>query len=432
MLLEFTVENYRSIKGPVTLSTVAQKAPKRKSSAKTKHGVKSDAEICPGFSMEGWDMELLPVIGIFGANASGKSNIVQAFSYLLSLMQGIYEQDKTYLFPTSHTRFNLEKAYKDKQTKFGLHIYEAGCIYRYHLELLGRKVIKENLDYLTSKTKRPRKLFRRAWSEKASQYIWENGEAFSGPHIQLESKLPQEELFISIMVRLKANITIPFQNLLTDYFGNHFALPIVLTNRIAAGTLSNSTTDFKHVEDLKIKESIIAMLKKFDTGIIDLEFRKSNLNESTEIYAIHQMATGEKVGWGFEEESLGTQRLFSFAYSIVMAFHLGGLLVFDELGTNLHPKITAYIIQLFQHPKTNPKGAQLIFTSHDNTLQRNQLLRRDQIWFTEKKPDQSTDLYSLADFKVRNDLAIDKAYLDGRFGAVPFLPDTVEELLGVE
>ena len=76
---------------------------------------------------------------------------------------------------------------------------------------------------------------------------------------------------------------------------------------------------------------------------------------------------------------------------------------------------------MFQNPQTNPKNAQLIFTSHDNTLQRNNLLRRDQIWFTQKRPDQSTELYSLSDFKVRNDLAIDKAYLDGRFGAVPFL-----------
>jgi uncharacterized protein len=431
MLLEFTVENYRSIKEPVTLSAVAQKSRKTKA-VKGKRAVKSDAEICPGFQIEGWDMELLPVMAIFGANASGKSNVIQALSYLLSMMSGTYQQEKSYLFPTSHNRFNLEQTYKNKPTKFGLHIYKAGCIYRYHLELLGRKVIKENLDYLPSSTKRARKLFRRSWSEKASQYIWENGETFSGSHIQLESELPQEELFISIMIRLKVAVAMPFQSLLIGHFDNHLALPVGIVNRIAARTLSDSKAEFRHVKNSRIKNSIIAMLKKFDTGIIDLEFRESNLNESTEIYAVHQMATGEEVRWGFEEESLGTQQLFRFAYSIVMGFEIGGLLVLDELGTNLHPKITSYIIQLFQNPKTNPNGAQLIFTSHDNTLQRNQLLRRDQIWFTEKKPDQSTDLYSLSDFKVRNDLAIDKAYLDGRFGAVPFLPETVEELMGVE
>jgi AAA15 family ATPase/GTPase len=99
------------------------------------------------------------------------------------------------------------------------------------------------------------------------------------------------------------------------------------------------------------------------------------------------------------------------------------LLRSDELGSNIHPNIVREIIKLFQDSKTNPHRTQLIFTSHDNTLQRNNLLRRDQIWFTQKRPDQSTELYSLSDFKVRNDLAIDKAYLDGRFGAVPFISD---------
>lgn len=95
----------------------------------------------------------------------------------------------------------------------------------------------------------------------------------------------------------------------------------------------------------------------------------------------------------------------------------------DELGSNIHPNITREIIRWFQSEKTNPKRAQLIFTSHDNTLQRANLLRRDQIWFTQKRADGSTELYPLSDFRPRNDLAIDKAYLEGRFGAVPILPD---------
>jgi len=104
----------------------------------------------------------------------------------------------------------------------------------------------------------------------------------------------------------------------------------------------------------------------------------------------------------------------------------------DELGSNIHPNITREIIKLFQSPKSNPKRAQLIFTSHDNTLQQRNLLRRDQIWFTAKRDDGSTELYPLTDFKPRNDLAIDKAYLDGRFGAVPMLPDEDDLLAGLE
>lgn len=103
-------------------------------------------------------------------------------------------------------------------------------------------------------------------------------------------------------------------------------------------------------------------------------------------------------------------------------------MLIDELGSNIHPNITREIVRLFQNPETNPKRAQLIFTSHDNTLQARNLLRRDQIWFTQKRSDGSTDLYPLTDFHPRNDLAIDKAYLDGRFGAVPILPSEEDML----
>jgi uncharacterized protein len=427
MLLEFTVENYRSIKEPVTLSAVAQKAPKRKSSAKTKRGVKSDAEICPGFPVEGWDMALLPVMAIFGANASGKSNVLHSLDYLLLLMNGTSAKGKSFFFPTSHPPFALDGVSQHQPTKFDLHIAQMGDVYRYHLELLGRKVHKESLDYLPSITKRPRQLFRREWSNERSTHVWKNGEMFTGAHTQLEATLPPEELFISLLNRLNVDIVKPLNTFFQRCVGGSVLAPVELDNCLGAQLIKDLTNKFPD-----IKTNVVNLLQQFDVGILDLEFRTPNDGHHSGMYAIHQTTAGERILWRFEEESLGTQRLFGFACSMVIILAEGGLVLFDELGTNLHPKITAYIIQLFQNPKTNPKGAQLIFTSHDNTLQRNQLLRRDQIWFTEKKADQSTDLYSLADFKVRNDLAIDKAYLDGRFGAVPFLPETVEELLGVD
>jgi uncharacterized protein len=424
MLLEFTVENYRSIKGPVTLSAVAQKSRKVKAG---KRAMKSDAEICPGFPVKGWDMELLPVMAIFGANASGKSNVLHALDYLLLLITEAYSKSKSHFFPTSHPPFGLDDFSRHQPTIFDLHIAQAGHIYRYHLELQGRKVHQESLEYLPATTKRPRQLFHREWSNQHSSYIWKNGEMFAGPHIQLETTLPHDELFISLINRLKINITKPLTDFLEGYIGGSVLVPVEVDNQVGAAVINDIADDWPG-----LKTSIVNILRQFDVGILDLEFRQPQNEHDSGPYAIHQTPNGDRVAWRFEEESLGTQRLFGFAYSMIIILDEGGLVLFDELGTNLHPKITSYIIQLFQNPKTNPKGAQLIFTSHDNTLQRNQLLRRDEIWFTEKKPDQSTDLYSLADFKVRNDLAIDKAYLDGRFGAVPFLPDTVEELLGVE
>jgi uncharacterized protein len=429
MLLEFTVENYRSIKEPVTLSAVAQKAPKRKSSAKTKRGVKSDAEICPGYPVEGWDMNLLPVMAIFGANASGKSNVLHALDYLFRLIKGKgYERGQSHFFKTSHPPFGLDEASRLAPTKFDLKITQDGYIYHYHLAMLGPKVYQEALDYSPSTTKRPRQLFLREWSVQDSTYNWKNGDAFSGPHLQLENSLFEDELFINLISRLNIAVTAPLIRSLETYAGGSILAPIEVENLVNANFIR--ATASAAISD--VKANIVKILRQFDVGILDLAFEKPHTPEDPGIYAVHRKENGETISWRFEEESLGTQRLFSFACAIVVILDSGGLVVIDELGTNLHPKITSYIIQLFQNPKSNPNGAQLIFTSHDNTLQRNQLLRRDEIWFTEKKPDQSTDLYSLADFKVRNDLAIDKAYLDGRFGAVPFLPETVEELLGVD
>ena len=179
-----------------------------------------------------------------------------------------------------------------------------------------------------------------------------------------------------------------------------------------------------------VLENTKNLLLKLDTGLYDIEIRKDEDNkENYQLYALHKVANEGIISWRFEEESIGTQRLFDLIYRMQFILLRNSLLIADELGSNVHPNIINEIVKLFQSPKTNPNRTQLIFTSHDNTLQRNNLLRRDQIWFTQKRPDQSTELYPLSDFKVRNDLAIDKAYLDGRFGAVPFISDEDDLML---
>jgi uncharacterized protein len=426
MLLEFTVENYRSIKEPVTLSAVAQKS--RKTKAGKKGDRKSDEEICPGFEVEGWDLKLLPVIAIFGANASGKSNVLEALDYLLCLTSNTlaYYQTNPYLSSRfKPSSFNLDPEYISRPTVFNIRVVFGNRIYEYHIEIRINHILKESLYYSTSLKKRSKLLFQRTWNPDEDNYQWRNGNDFSGAHTHLEALVRDDELFLTILQRFNIDIINPLNAWFKLKFIDTSSAPVHLENSFGYSFL-------KTVKQLDLIEKVIAILRKFDTGILDIELRERLSDHESGIYAIHADSLGSKVIWKFEEESLGTQRLFSLTCQVIGALSTGNLISVDELGPNLHPKIISYIIQLFQNPKTNPKGAQLIFTSHDNTLQRNQLLRRDEIWFTEKKPDQSTDLYSLADFKVRNDLAIDKAYLDGRFGAVPFLPETVEELLGVD
>jgi AAA15 family ATPase/GTPase len=430
MLVDFTVENYRSIKEPVTLSAVAQKQSARKTSATSKRkGIKSDHEIAPGYHVEGWDMEILPVLAIFGANASGKSNVIQALDYLLLMMDhGIQENMTRQIFfkYAKLDSFKLDSISAKQPTKFELRTLFNNNIYTYSLEINQHSVISEKLDYSLHTTKRTRRLFHRQWDENKKKFLWKTGDDFAGPHNQLQQIIKDNDLFISTLIKLEIPIVQEIFNWVKNKWpGIHLGNENIEIEAIKTA-MQNINTDRYNViiaESLKI-------IQKFDTGLSRIEIKKKSEEEfEYNIYAVHQTHEGNEISWTLDEESLGTQRLFSLAFRIVTSLRLGRLTIIDELGTNIHPNIVKYIIKMFQNYKINPLNAQLIFTSHDNTLQKNNLLRRDQIWFTQKRPDHSTELYPLTDFHVRNDLAIDKAYLDGRFGAVPFIPSDEEMIL---
>jgi hypothetical protein len=421
MLLDFTVENFRSIKGAETLSAVAATKSKAKpSNSERDRRVKSDDEIAEPFHVEGWDIDVLPVIAIFGANASGKSNILKALNYLLNFMaRGNYDHGLELI------HFKLDKQNSDSPTCFKLSTIFNGTIYTYTLTLNNTRIFSEKLEYALCTTKRTRLLFSRNWNEEDKNYYWKNGSDFSGAHTQLEKNLQEREPFTSLFPRLDIEIVKPLVGwftvscLGTNWQKQPFNNPYI-------NSMWRSQSTFHGFSGLLEKAK--SLLCKFDTGLYDIEIRETKDNEEKcQIYALHKTEDGEIISWEFEEESLGTQHLFNLSHNIQMIFLGGSLLMSDELGSNIHPNIMHEVVRIFQNSTTNPNRAQLIFTSHDNTLQRNNLLRRDQIWFTQKRPDQSTELYPLSDFKVRNDLAIDKAYLDGRFGAVPFISDEDEE-----
>ena len=411
MLLDFTVENFRSIKGAETLSAVAASKSKIKSNSESRHRFKSDDKIAQPFHIEGWDIDVLPVVAIFGANASGKSNILKALDCLLTFM---YAGKLQTLFPhhKEFSPFKLSKSSITSPTRFEIRTVFDGNIYTYSLTLLNSLIISEKLEYALASTKRQRLLFDRNWNQELQTFDWRNGSDFSGSHIQLEKDLNEREPFISLLSRIKVSVTKPLiQWLQLRMVGIDFS-----------GTVFNQVASkFMH-EDHKVLEEVEGLLCKLDTGLDGIRIKKTESEDDYQIYAVHYVE-GKEVLWLFEEESMGTQRLLSLVFLMNVVFSSGCNVILDELGSNIHPNINRKIVRLFQNPKTNPKRAQLIFSSHDNTLQRDNLLRRDQIWFTQKRSDQSTQLYPLSDFKVRNDLAIDRAYLDGRFRAVPFIPD---------
>ncbi len=411
MLLDFTVENFRSIKGAETLSAVAASKSKSKpSNSESRRRVKSDDEIAQPFHIEGWDIDVLPVIAIFGANASGKSNVLKALDCLLTFMcdgklQAALPHHKEFV------PFKLNKSSMTSPTRFEIRTVFDGNIYTYSLKICNNLVISEKLEYALASTKRQRLLFDRNWNQELQIFEWKNGSDFSGSHIQLEKDLSEQEPFISLLSRVKVAVTKPLIQGLSGMRGIDFS-----------GTFFKQVASrFMH-QDPKVLKEVEGLLCKLDTGLDGIRIRKTEPEDDYQIYAVH-FVEGKEVLWLFEEESMGTQRLLNLVFLMNVVFSSGCTVILDELGSNIHPNINRKIVRLFQNPKTNPKRAQLIFSSHDNTLQRDNLLRRDQIWFTQKRSDQSTKLYPLSDFKVRNDLAIDRAYLDGRFRAVPFIPD---------
>lgn len=439
MLLDFTVSNYRSIKEPVTLSAVAQKQRRVQSNANgNRERVKSDDEIATPYSISSWDIEVLPVLAIFGANASGKTNVIQALAYLLSLMKNgkrdnIIQDDgltPEVFAKVSPLPFLLDGSYAGQPTKFELRTVFDETIYSYSLTTNSTRILMENLDYFPKSSRQKNRLFERVWNQDEGKFVWRNGRRFSGAHIQLQKSIREDESFISLMGKLEVEVVEPLvgwiQNQVpgvsagyshTDYVWSHAVLREIFTSG----------------NHLEFYQSLSNFIRLFDVGITDIEIKNNaDLKLGCEIYTLHTASNGETTKWLLVEESIGTQKLLYFATRMIFNLARGTLTIVDEFGSSFHPQISHAIIKLFQSPEINPKRAQLIFTSHDNTLQRNNLLRRDQIWFTQKKPDHSTELYPLTDFKVRNDLAIDKAYLDGRFGAVPILPSEDELLSGVE
>jgi AAA15 family ATPase/GTPase len=426
MLIDFTVENYRSIKEPVTLSFVAQ----RGRSVKTANGaerrnVKPDTQIAQVLSIEGRGIDLLPAVGIFGANASGKSNVVRALDDVLTFINIGSAIEKVNLLHR-FTPFKLDEEAARSPSRFELRIARHGMIFTYILSIDGTRIIHERLEHVPPPPRRKlnRLIFDRVWQPDQQVYGIRNGSDFGDGYKEIQESLRDHEPFVSFLIRrLKVEVVSPLADWIRQRWPSVGLGKEEFDHNLSAQLLG---------ERAQVLESVTELVRSFDTGIfgIDIEKRDTSASGAGEIYDTwvrHKTDSGV-VRWPLEEESTGTHRLFSLAYKMIDSLYYGSLVIVDELGSNIHPNITREIVRMYQDTELNKKGAQLLFTSHDNTLQRGNLLRRDQIWFTQKREDGSTELYPLTDFRPRNDLAIDKAYLEGRFGAVPILPSE-EELI---
>jgi hypothetical protein len=253
----------------------------------------------------------------------------------------------------------------------------------------------------------------------------------------LEKRLNNNRLFLSLCAQLGGEVS----SLVMAWFNHNLRVIYGLENQkyrvVSTSALRNNTEEGRRSLDL---------FKKLQLGFDDIIVREDNtspVGESIGLYleslkrakieSVHRLydKNGEicgQVNFAFDSnESSGTRKLFDISGYIFNTLEYSSILVIDELDAKMHPLISQQIIKLFNDPKTNPNNAQLIFTTHDTHLLSSKMLRRDQIWFTEKNDVEQTDLYCLTDIvlpdgsKPRNDANYEKNYIAGRYGAIPYI-----------
>ncbi len=422
MLIEFTVGNYRSFKDPVTFSLVATDLV-----AKDKSLDESNVFQGPG------ELKLLKSAAVYGANGSGKSNLVEALRFMLDFMvdssRATQSTDEIGVEP-----FRLSTLTEQQPSSFELVCSVNGVLYRYGFKATRERVVSE---WLYNTVKRESRLFYREESDISVSTV------FGGRAVRKFTR--DNALFLSVA----AQFNIPIAELLLLWIRSRVAIISGLDDDLyKAYTIDALLHNRYRQEVLDLIRSLDLNIEGIDVEEIDLKSEMfpeewpEDLKEATIRFNqgkagvfrfLHKkFSEAEAVvdtleAFDPEEESEGTRKLFALSGLLIHALKTSTLLVIDEFDARLHPLISRKIIELFNSQSTNPGGAQLVCATHDTNLLSNKLFRRDQIWFTEKTRLGATDLYSLAEYKVgseskvRNDASFASDYIKGRYGAIPFV-----------
>jgi len=408
MLIEFSVGNYRSFKDVVTLSMVA-----------ADEAADNDELDKNNVFKVNQNFSLLKSAAIYGANASGKSNLILALDFMQSFVinsSKLQITDKIDL-----EKFRLSSETEDKPSFFKIVFYLDNKTYEYSFEVTQERVISEGLS-CTPKTRKTNIFSREKDKIKYSKSL------MKGKDVKDLTK--KNTLFLSIA----AQFNDPLAGKILLWFSR---LKIISGSQLE--NLRQLSIDYLSREQ-NLKNEIVSLIKKLDLSIKDMSievgrkpldnFHKDipdTVYNSIETYHEKYDLEGKVIGLeSFQlnkHESRGTQKLFALLAPILSVLKASEVLIIDELDSLLHPLMAIAIIGLFNSQQTNPKNAQLIFATHDVNLLSNQLFRRDQIWFTEKNRQEATDLYSLVEFDIDNNASFEQDYIQGRYGAIPFIGD---------
>jgi AAA15 family ATPase/GTPase len=363
----------------------------------------------------------LRTAAIYGANASGKSNLIKAIQFMqLMILQSsqIKPDTENNLVP-----FRMRESWDGFPTLMEMTFILNGIRHQYGFEFNRKRINSEWL--LVYEKSKPQVWFSRFFDENHKLYNYKFSTFFTGKKSLWESATRKEVLFLTKAVENNNEQLKSIYHYLTSEI-------IVFPN---GGRISHEfSANFAESESNAGR--INSLLVDADTGISSVAVRKQDGKRlhidpsnnqpqlrDVEIKIPHftHSVGGDEYQFELADESVGTQILFNLAGPIIDILEKGRLLVVDELDSSLHPLLVQRILNMFQSPETNPHGAQLIFSTHDASLLDSHKMRRDQIWFTEKDNDHVSHLFPLTDFSPRKGEALEKNYLDGRYGGIPIL-----------
>lgn len=417
MLIEFKVSNFLSIKDEQRLSMVA--------SADKTHGESLIDPNLPGLK----GLKFVKCAAIYGANASGKSNLIKALAFIRQFVL----DSATKLKPgheINATPFLFDKVSQNEKSKFELTFVCKGIRYVFGFSLNRFRVLEE---YLVAYPKGlPQTWYHREYV--GEEYKWSGSETGLKRSASLRDKTRPNCLFLSVGPQFNHEQLTEVYNWFQD------GLAVVSLHEG-----KNSPNDFSKsiLEIPELKEAIVGLLRNADLGIVNAEVIEEEVSldmiglhlppdhinrlsqepvKIKEVRFFHKTGEGEECPLNYENESDGTRKLFSISGPWLTTLKGQSTVVIDELETSLHPLIVEELLKLLHDPKRCPGAAQVIFSTHSPLLLSANILRRDQIWFTEKNGEGATQLYPLTDFKPRKDESLAKGYLAGRFGAIPFIP----------
>jgi len=415
MILSFKVSNFKSFNKVQELNFVTQP---RQSGLENNY-----AEVLSG-------KKVLKSSVIFGANASGKSNLVKALAWFRNYVLNSFQPNHSNLNGENilFDEFLLDHKNKTIPLSFELDFTIKKQYYKFSFSSTKKKIVKESLE-LVYQSKKSRKIYER--KESSLKLIEENQIRKSAQNILKENTLfltvlaaSGDDIAEKILNKIR-NITIinSFEN--NTYTRENYPVykSIVDSLMIQADfgvkkiDIKNEDISAKEIEEfMKIEKDIPPRIM---TVIKNTPYKIKKYSILTTHKAINKDNQSSDIQFDLEKESDGTQRTFALAGLMANILESGKTLVVDELDAHLHPSICQFILLQF-HLK-NPNNAQLLFTSHSTSLLDKDLLRRDQIWFTEKDDFGATELYSLAGLEERKDVDYAQRYLEGRYGALPYI-----------